>query len=34
MHDGDQYKAMRKIVQQLLSPRNLNTKFHKIQEAE
>ncbi|KAF2029003.1 cytochrome P450 [Setomelanomma holmii] len=34
MHDGDSYKAMRKIVQQLLSPRNLDTRFQMIQEAE
>ncbi|KAH7407061.1 cytochrome P450 oxidoreductase-like protein [Phaeosphaeria sp. MPI-PUGE-AT-0046c] len=34
MHEGDEYKAMRKIAQQLLSPKNLDTKFHKIQEAE
>jgi hypothetical protein len=34
MHSDVKYKAMRKIVQQLVSPKNLDTSFSGIQEAE
>jgi hypothetical protein len=34
MHSGDAYKTMWKIVQQSLSPKNLDTTFLAIQEIE
>jgi cytochrome P450 len=34
MHSDDAYKAMRKIVQQLLTPKNLDTTFLDIQDIE
>jgi hypothetical protein len=34
MHSDDAYKAMRKIVQQLLTPKNLDTTFLDFQDIE
>jgi cytochrome P450 len=34
MHSDDAYKAMRKIIQQLLTPKNLDTTFLDIQDIE
>jgi cytochrome P450 len=34
MHSNDTYKAMRKIVQQFLSPKNLDADLSTIQDAE